>query len=301
MAGKENDVIHAMFNRASFVKIKQCLEIGKILFSFVNMNSADKHIDCYMDAEEFGALLMSDVKNMSLLKRIANEKTRATQAGEKYPKEVWTSPIGGTSKGMNGGPVSRSFSIAPGSSAEVVITARVYPATINDKGAFIATKGSQPLETVRVSCTLNDLRLLQYKWSWLEKEYMSAKYCMEAMKSDWAPDVKQGNEQTSTSYQSSQPAPSNQPAPVKPQPQPQPQPQAALIQPTPEIQTIDCVTQENIKSHNNGAMTSMDILCGASKARLWIKKETGVTLEPYKRYKLEVKRKENDYLLVKLA
>ncbi len=174
---EEREVIHSMYTKTTFVKIKQVLDIDKVLFSFVDSQNKI-NIDCYMSAVEFGALLMQDVKNGSLYRNIVNEKAK----GEQYPKEVWTSPMGGSNK--NGKMVSRHFTIAPGSRQEVVITAKQYPATQSDTGAYIPVKGSQAA-VIRVGCTYNDLRMLQYKWSYLEHDYMTIKYNMDAMRSTY--------------------------------------------------------------------------------------------------------------------
>lgn len=275
----EKNVIHAVFNRKSFVKIKQCLEIGKVLLSFVDMEKTDKHIDCYMSAEEFGALLMADIKNTSLLRRIADEKKRAQEAGEQYPKNVWTSPIGGTANGPTGKPISRSFSIAPGTSAEVMLTATMYPATTSDTGAFIAEKGSSPIATIRVALTYNDLKILQYKWSFLEKDYMTKKYCLEAMQSDWKPQDTDAQQQSQSNEQQSQPQP----------------------EPENDIAMIDCVTQGEAVAHKGGDIVSIGILVGTNKANLWVKKEAGFAVESGKRYKVKVKKNGADYLFVSLA
>ena len=174
---EEKEVIHSMYTKTTFVKIKQSLEIGKILLSFVDMNTK-KNIDCYMQAEEFGALLMQDIKNGSLFKKIVAEKAK----GEQYPKEIWSSPVGGSKK--DGNIVSRHFTISPGSQAEVLFTGIQYPATQNETGAFIPIKGSKPF-VIRVACSFNDLRLIQYKWSFLEQDYMAKKYSLSAMKSEY--------------------------------------------------------------------------------------------------------------------
>lgn len=174
---EEKEVIHAMYTKTTFVKIKQSLEIGKILLSFVDMTSK-KNIDCYMQAEEFGACLMQDIKNGSLFKKLAAEKAKGAQ----YPDKVWESPMGGTKK--DGNMISRHFTISPGSKSEVLFTALQYPATQNETGAYIPIKGSQPF-IIRVACTYNDLRILQYKWSYLEKDYMTSKYNIKAMTSEY--------------------------------------------------------------------------------------------------------------------
>ncbi len=180
---EERNLLAAFYGKKAFVKIKQCLEIGKILFSFVDLSNTKNHIDCYMLAEEFGAILMAGIKDKSLIKAIVNEKAK----GEQYPKSVWQSPVGGNATGNNGKPISRYFEIAPGSASEVLFTAYSFPAEKNSTGAFIKTKGSKALLTLRVPCTFNDLKILGYKWSFLENDYMTAKYCLENMKSDYQP------------------------------------------------------------------------------------------------------------------
>ncbi|ADL36553.1 hypothetical protein bpr_IV189 (plasmid) [Butyrivibrio proteoclasticus B316] len=180
---EEKNLLAAYYGKKAFVKIKQCLEIGKIQFSFVDLNNTKDHIDCYMLAEEFGAILMASITDKSLLKAIMDEKAK----GEQYPKPIWMSPVGGNATGNNGKPISRYFEIAPGSSSEVLFTAYSFPAEQNDNGAFIKVKGSKAILTLRVPCTFNDLKVLQYKWSFLEKDYMSEKYSLLNMKSDYQP------------------------------------------------------------------------------------------------------------------
>ncbi|MBO5620099.1 MAG: hypothetical protein J5959_00545 [Butyrivibrio sp.] len=180
----EKNLLGAYYGSKAFVKIKQCLEIGKIQFSFVDKeNPKDKFIDVYMLAEEFGAILMAGIKNGALIKAITTEKAK----GEQYPKAVWQSPIGGNATGNKGKPISRYFEISPSTSSEVLFTAHTFPAVKNDKGAFIKEKGSKPLLTLRVPCSFNDLKILAYKWSFLESDYMSKKYSLENMKSEYQP------------------------------------------------------------------------------------------------------------------
>ena len=180
---EEKNLLAAYYGKKAFVKIKQCLEIGKIQFSFVDLANSKNFIDVYMLAEEFGAILMAGIKNGSLIKAIMTEKGK----GEQYPKAIWQSPIGGNATGNNGKPISRYFEISPSSTSEVLFTAYTFPAVKNDKGAFIKEKGSKALLTLRVPCSFNDLKILAYKWSFLEADYMSKKYSVENMKSDYQP------------------------------------------------------------------------------------------------------------------
>ena len=180
---EEKNLLAAYYGKKAFVKIKQCLEIGKIQFSFVDLANSKNFIDVYMLAEEFGAILMAGIKNGSLIKAIITEKAK----GEQYPKAIWQSPIGGNATGNNGKPISRYFEISPSSTSEVLFTAHTFPAVKNDKGAFIKEKGSKALLTLRVPCSFNDLKILAYKWSFLEADYMSKKYSVDNMKSDYQP------------------------------------------------------------------------------------------------------------------
>lgn len=179
----DNTVLHRMDGRGVILKIKQALEIGKMRFSFVQYGGADHKatasIDCYMTAEDFG-LLMEGVRNGQIFRKLSAEKQRAQQAGEQYPKAIWESHMGG-SKTADGGAISRHFSIAPGSRADVVFTAISMPATVSPTGAYIPMRGSKAT-TIRVQATYHDLLLIAYKWQWLEKDYMTKRYSMESMK-----------------------------------------------------------------------------------------------------------------------
>ena len=181
MANEEKNILHSFYGSKDFVKVKQCLEIGKIVFSFVTKNNPKNFLDCYLEAEEFGALLMADIRNGTLLRKLLDEKSQ----NRDYPKAVWTSPIGGNATGNNGSPISRYFTISPGSTAEILITGRSYPATQNQSGAFIPEKGASPLQHFMVGCSYSDLKILQYKWSFLEQDYMRSKYTCEKMQDDY--------------------------------------------------------------------------------------------------------------------
>lgn len=190
MSNKEPEVLHDFYGSKAFVKIKQCLEIDKMCFSFVNSQEGKtkEHIDCYMKAEEFG-LLAIDIKNGTLIRKLEEEKRKGAQ----YPNPVWTSPMGGAT--INGNAVSRYFDIAPASiqGYDVVFTAKVFPAETNSTGVYIPVKGAKATLILRIPGTITDLRMIQYKWSWLEKDYMSKKYNLDSMK------AKNTNQQTKPS------------------------------------------------------------------------------------------------------
>lgn len=179
---KENNVLCEMYGKKAFVKVKQCLDIDKMLFSFVSLENSQNYIDCYMKADQFGALLMRDIANGSLYRKLMEEKAK----GEKYPKEVWTSPFGGNATANDGSPISRYFTIAPGTKFDVVMTAYSFPATQSETGAFIPVKDKNPLLKLMIGMSWDDLRILQYRWSFLEKEYMTTKYSLKNMRSAYA-------------------------------------------------------------------------------------------------------------------
>lgn len=179
---EEKDVLARFDGRGVILKVKQALEIDKMLFSFVQYGADNKltnSVDCYLDASEFG-LLMERIRNESLQKSIFAEKQRWQSSGDKYPKEIYISPIGGSH--TKDGAVSRFFSIAPAAKYDVVFRAMAFPAAVSQTGAFIAQKGAKPIATILVSTTFHELAKMAYKWQWLENDYMSHKYCMANMK-----------------------------------------------------------------------------------------------------------------------
>ena len=188
---EEKNLLAAWYGGKAFLKIKQCLEIGKILFAFVSLEDSKQHIDVYMKAEEFGACLMSDITG--LRRAIAKSKADALSQNKKYPEITYTSPMGGNATANNGSPVSRYFTISSGSSKEIVFQGIACPATQNNQGAFIPEKGKQPLCRLTVGIDWKDLQILQYKWHFLEQDYMSKKYSFENMKSSFKPQEKENS------------------------------------------------------------------------------------------------------------
>lgn len=195
---KENNVLSEMYGAKAFVKVKQCLDIDKMLLSFVSRENSKNYIDCYMKADYFGALLMRDIANGSLYRKLMEEKAK----GDKYPKEVWTSPYGGNATANDGKPVSRYFTISPGTKFDVVMTAYSFPATQEDKGAFVPVKGASPILKLMVGMSYDDLRVMQYRWSFLEKEYMTSKYSLQNMKSTYSGHKAQDTSETQNENES---------------------------------------------------------------------------------------------------
>ena len=118
------DYLYAIYGRSTFVKIKPALGIGKILFAFVDRETKAS-IDCYISLLDYEELLDS-IKTRYFQRKIAEEKAK----GEKYPKPVWESLLGGCTK--NGKTIHRQFSISPGTYQYAVFTAKSGPAVVSD-------------------------------------------------------------------------------------------------------------------------------------------------------------------------
>ena len=147
--------------RDTFVKIKgDYFSIGKVRLSFVqfdkaNNNSRVADIDVCMSFSEWAAL-SHDIAFGRIFKLAEQEKAK----GEKYPKAVYESPLGGINEvnckkrnlRTDGKAISRRFSIAPGSRQPFVITAEQRPGKTDEKG-LIVPEGGRPEVSIRVPCT----------------------------------------------------------------------------------------------------------------------------------------------------
>lgn len=120
----ERDYLYAIFGYETFVKIKPAFNIGKVLFAFVNKKTKE-YIDCYIDLLDYEELL-EQIRLGEFRRLIAEEKNK----GQQYPKAIWDSGLGGTSKG--GKTIFRKFSIAPGARQYAVFTAECGPANHED-------------------------------------------------------------------------------------------------------------------------------------------------------------------------
>lgn len=157
------------------LSIKPAFGIGKILFHFFDRGSKEK-IDCYMNVEDFVGKLLEPIRTGELIRDIRAEKTK----GEQYPKAVWYSPYGGDKNATP--PISRSFTIAPGAKAEVVITANAYPGEVSEDGKICPQKGAKPTSTIRVGMAYDELRTLRIVAESACMEYISRKYSIENIK-----------------------------------------------------------------------------------------------------------------------
>ncbi len=161
---EDNDLLIAIYGKENFLKVYQALEIGKIRFSFVPKNEPKNSIDCFVNADDFVSDLIDLIDSRDLV-RLANA-ARAKQAneGKKYADIIWESKAGLAANEENA--IIRKFTIQPGTSQEF---------------AFRATQGEK---SIIVGFSFKDLKLLSYRWHFLEKDWnaiMAEKYNMDAM------------------------------------------------------------------------------------------------------------------------
>lgn len=147
--------------RDTFIKIKgDYFNIGKVRLSFVQFdkeknNTRVADIDVCMNFSEWAAL-SHDIIFGRIFKLAEQERAK----GEKYPKAVYESPLGGINEAncmkrklrADGKAISRRFSIAPGSRQPFVITAEQRPGKSDDRG-LIVPEGGRPEVAIRVPCT----------------------------------------------------------------------------------------------------------------------------------------------------
>lgn len=188
-------VIVELNTLSTFVKVKaNTLNIDKVLFSFVSFDQHSKkllaNIDIYMNVEDT-LVLAEDILSGRLAKLADREKSK----GEKYPKAIWTSPLGGVNEQKarerklrsDGKAVSRHFTVAPGAKQPFVLTA-VQGAGQSEPNGIIKPVGN-PETTIRVALTAASLKKLAVMVKTHVTAYYSAAYSnnMYAM-----PDRKEG-------------------------------------------------------------------------------------------------------------
>jgi hypothetical protein len=169
----------------------------------------------------------------------------------------------------------------------------MYPAEKNETGAFISKKGAKALSIIRVSCSYADLRLLQYKWSFLEQDYMPKKYNMETMKSDYTRNI----DEHETYSQQTQPY---EPVPEEPVQQ---QPSTTTRQPQEdktEIVEFACVAKGQVTTHANGMrhVQIYDPIKRSVFGKLYIRDEDYGDIRDGQQMRIRAQKKNNDYLFV---
>ena len=176
-----NEAIFEAWSRKSFLKVKNtCFGIGKVLFSFVNIDGNKReteHIDCYLDMDEAGAF----AREISL-GFIGRRAEASRKEGGQYPKAVWDSGLGGVSEQKaaqqklrtDGKALSRIFSLAPGSKSPYIMTAIAKPGHTDERGLIVPENGAAPEITVRVPIDDKALRTMAFA---IESAVMAYRNC----------------------------------------------------------------------------------------------------------------------------
>ena len=125
------------------------------------------NIDIYFSVDAARAFC-HDILSGKLCKLAQREKERCAKSGEQYPKEVYISPLGGTTEEKakernlrtDGKAISRLFKLSPGSKADFVFTAEQRPGHTDKNKGIIIPEGGKPEVLIRVSCTKEQLKEL---------------------------------------------------------------------------------------------------------------------------------------------
>lgn len=160
----DNDALIAIYGGKSFLKIYQALEIGKIKFCFVPKDEPKNSIDCYMNADDFASDFIAMIDSGELRKLAYNARVEQQKTGAQYASDVWESRVGVSTSGDT--EQLRKFTIQPGNAQEFMFRA------------------SQGKKSVTIGFGWRELKLLSYRWHFLEadwNEMMKAKYNIKAM------------------------------------------------------------------------------------------------------------------------
>lgn len=171
---KDPSLLLACYGAKSFVKVYQALEIDKIKFSFVLKGNEGNPIDIYMNAEDFEADLMAEIRGKQLERKRLTELERARSANEKYCKDIWESRVGKSTKNT-----IRKFTIQPGMNTEYVFRA-----------SESAENGKSNAKNITVGISGKDLALLVFRWGFLFEDYKNVlrkRYSMAEMRSNYHP------------------------------------------------------------------------------------------------------------------
>lgn len=177
-----DNVISELNTQNTFLKVKgNSFHIGKVLFSFVEFDAhtkkLQKSVDCYMGLEE-SLIFCHDVLSGKLPKLAATEKAK----GEKFPKPIWYSPLGGVNEQKakernlrsDGKAISRSFNLAAGAKADFVLTVTQGAGKSQPNG--IITPEGKPEITIRVACSSDNLKGLALLLKAHIEAYFAAAY-----------------------------------------------------------------------------------------------------------------------------
>ena len=148
---EDNDLLLAIYGNDNFLKVYQALEIGKIRFSFVPKEDPKDSIDCFVNADDFASDLIDLINSRDLIRMANNSLAKQKQESKAYADAIWESKAGLASNTENA--IIRKFSIQPGKTQEFV---------------FRATQGKK---SIMVGFSFRDLKLLSYRWHYLEKDW----------------------------------------------------------------------------------------------------------------------------------
>ena len=131
---------------------------------------------------EESLIFCQDVLSGKPPKLAAAEKAK----GEKYPKAVWYSPLGGVNEQKakernlrsDGKAISRCFNIAPGAKADFVVTVTQGAGKSQPNG--IITPEGKPEVTIRVACSADNLKGLALSLKAHIEAYFAACYATNA-------------------------------------------------------------------------------------------------------------------------
>lgn len=222
----DKDVIYAVYQKSSFFKVKQVLNLGKILFSFKSLQGKKDNIDIYMDVDDFVlGIVHGFTRNINGERPFDKKFKDSYAASNESPREIYNSPYGGNATGNNGQPISRCFTISPKGITDrdkgrayvpmLHFCAKENKATISATGGFTPIKDAAPLKTIHVNCSFYDMEKLLLRWSYLQQDYYSKKYCLRNMQSKFVRESeaeKTGERTQSTQNNQSKPAVNNQTA-----------------------------------------------------------------------------------------
>ena len=177
----------------TFMKVKaNTFNIGKVLFSFVKFDKKTmksiESMDVYMDMDD-ALLFANDILSGRIPTLAATEKAK----GEKYPKAVWSTKLGGINekkvkeRGLreDGKAISRLFNLAPGARQPFVFTAEQRPGKSDEKGLIQPEYNGRPEIQIRVACSADDLKKLAISIQSNINAYRAAQYANKEFDTTW--------------------------------------------------------------------------------------------------------------------
>jgi len=183
-----DNVIFELDTDKTFCKFKgNALDINKVLCAFVEFDSFSKKLkqsmDVYWDIPE-ALCFCHDVLSGKIPMLASKEKQRCSTTGEKYPKEVYSTPLGGVSEKKcqernlrnDGKAISRLFTVSPGSKADYVITAIQRAGHTDEKKKKLIVPEGAPEVLIRVAFSERQLKALALTIQSHINAFYSARY-----------------------------------------------------------------------------------------------------------------------------